>query len=114
MVESSKPKTLKKFDYVNIQGETFFMTEEQIDEQKKIEQIFKDEIAKKEVEMRKEELIDLRGFELVEKLYKAKMKDDGSDETIQNFKASDFGCVCFSQKCLTASDVPMSQTRSEL
>nr|GEV99783.1 hypothetical protein [Tanacetum cinerariifolium] len=94
-------------------------------EQKKIKQLVKDDMAKKEVEPGKGELIDLPGIYVVKNMYKAKVKydkfcnkmlnrrnigkitnydvlargkghitlkvyrDDGSNEIIPNFKASD-------------------------
>ncbi|GKD58148.1 hypothetical protein Tco_1295657, partial [Tanacetum coccineum] len=124
LVESSK-KTLKKFAYINEQGETCLMIEEEIKNQKKIEQTVKANVAKDEIKQGKEELIDLLGFDVVVSMYKAKIKydkycikmlntraqgkitnydvlsrgkgtitlkvntDDGFDEIIQNFKASD-------------------------
>ncbi|GKF78299.1 hypothetical protein Tco_0230769, partial [Tanacetum coccineum] len=44
-------------------------------------------VAKKEVELRREELIDLLGFDVVKTC--TKPRKDGSDEIIQNFKAND-------------------------
>nr|GFB53519.1 hypothetical protein [Tanacetum cinerariifolium] len=41
LVELSKQKPLKKFAYVNEKGEMFFMTEEEIKNQKEIEQSVK-------------------------------------------------------------------------
>nr|GEV21086.1 hypothetical protein [Tanacetum cinerariifolium] len=125
MVESSKKKRIKKFDFVTKKVVTVFMIEEQTNEKKKIEQLVKDDIATKEVELGKGELIDLPGIYVVKNMYKAKVKydkfcnkmlnrrnigkitnydvlargkghitlkvyrDDGSDEIIPNFKASD-------------------------
>nr|GEX54007.1 hypothetical protein [Tanacetum cinerariifolium] len=51
MVKSSKQKHLKKFSYVNEQGESFLMTEEEIKNQKKVEQDIKVDLYKKEVEL---------------------------------------------------------------
>ncbi|GKC73374.1 hypothetical protein Tco_1119257, partial [Tanacetum coccineum] len=75
LVESSK-KTLKKFAYINEQGETCLMIEEEIKNQKKIEQTVKANVAKDEIKQGKEELIDLLLFDVVESMYKAKMKYD--------------------------------------
>ncbi|GJX06277.1 hypothetical protein Tco_0194209 [Tanacetum coccineum] len=61
MVESSKKKDLKKFDFVTKDGEHVHLTEEQISPQKKIEEEAKAEAARREGELRKEELIDLLG-----------------------------------------------------
>ncbi|GJY17157.1 putative reverse transcriptase domain-containing protein [Tanacetum coccineum] len=61
MVESSKKKELKKFDFVTESGEHVYLTKEHITAQKKIEEEAKVEAARHEGEMRKEELIDLLG-----------------------------------------------------
>ncbi|GKE72658.1 hypothetical protein Tco_1534699 [Tanacetum coccineum] len=47
------------------------LTEEQIKEQKRIEESAKSEVAKHEVEVRKEVLVDLLGPAMVSKYYKA-------------------------------------------
>ncbi|GKA91103.1 uncharacterized mitochondrial protein-like protein, partial [Tanacetum coccineum] len=49
MVESSKKKKLKKFDFVTESGDHFHLTEEQIKEQKRIKESAKAEAAKHEV-----------------------------------------------------------------
>ncbi|GJZ81545.1 hypothetical protein Tco_0646539, partial [Tanacetum coccineum] len=67
LVESSKHKHLNKFAYVNEQGETILMTEEEIKNQKKVEQDIKADLTKKEIQLGREELIDLLGFDEVEK-----------------------------------------------
>nr|GEU66856.1 hypothetical protein [Tanacetum cinerariifolium] len=92
MVKSSKKKHIKKYAYSAKGCETIFMTEEQINEQKKIKQSLKDDMDKKEVEMGKEELVNHLGINVVTNVYKAKMKydkEDITDETISNIKASD-------------------------
>ncbi|GKC15832.1 hypothetical protein Tco_1012614 [Tanacetum coccineum] len=81
-------------------GEHVHFTEEQIKEQKRIEESFKADVAKQEVEARKEEWIDLFGVDvsiitnsdvltrkgpITLKVY----REDGTDEVIPNFKASD-------------------------
>ncbi|GJR16144.1 hypothetical protein Tco_0798796 [Tanacetum coccineum] len=73
--------------------------EEQIKEQKRIEESAKAEAAKYEVEVRREELVDLLGPDVVSKYYKSKLqlgpitlkvyKEDSTDDVIPNFKASD-------------------------
>ncbi|GJV92618.1 hypothetical protein Tco_1540431 [Tanacetum coccineum] len=65
MVESSRIKKVKKFDFVTKDGKRIHLTEEQINQQNKIEEEAKDEAAKRESEVRKEELIDLFGLEVV-------------------------------------------------
>nr|GEW60750.1 hypothetical protein [Tanacetum cinerariifolium] len=74
LVESSKEKFLKKFAYINEQGESFLMTEDEIKTQKKIEQTIKVDVAKAEIKKGKEELIDLLGLEMVERMFKDKGK----------------------------------------
>ncbi|GKC85705.1 hypothetical protein Tco_1141422, partial [Tanacetum coccineum] len=74
MVESSKKKKLKKFDFVTEQGEHVHFTEEQIKELKGIKESIKADMAKQEVEVRKEEWIDLFGVDVVTKYYKAKLQ----------------------------------------
>ncbi|GJY47953.1 hypothetical protein Tco_0437909 [Tanacetum coccineum] len=81
-------------------GESFPMTEEEIKNQKKVEQDIKTDLSKKEVELGREELVDLlraqgriTNYDVLSrgkgpitlKVY----RDDGFDEIIQNFKASD-------------------------
>nr|GEU59571.1 hypothetical protein [Tanacetum cinerariifolium] len=67
---------LKKFDFVTEDGDHVYLTEEQIKEQKRIEESSKAEAAKHEVEVRKEELVDLLGPVVVSKYYKAKLQYD--------------------------------------
>ncbi|GJY44632.1 hypothetical protein Tco_0432845 [Tanacetum coccineum] len=91
---------MKKFDFVIEGGEHVHFTEEQIKEQKRIEESVKSNVAKQEVEARKEEWIDLfdvdvsiitnsdvltRKGPITLKVY----REDGTDEVIPNFKASD-------------------------
>ncbi|GJY77395.1 hypothetical protein Tco_0482511 [Tanacetum coccineum] len=76
MVESSKKKELKKFEFVTESGEHVHLTKEQISAQKKIEEEAKAKAAKREGEIRKEELIDLLGPEVVNKYYNDKLKYD--------------------------------------
>ncbi|GJR22412.1 hypothetical protein Tco_0970939 [Tanacetum coccineum] len=56
-----------------------------------IEHVIKADVSKLEIKKGKQDLIDLVGLEVIEKMYKDKVKymDDGSEEIIQNFKASD-------------------------
>ncbi|GJX93530.1 hypothetical protein Tco_0348116 [Tanacetum coccineum] len=124
MVESSRIKKVKKFDFVTEDGKHIHLTEEQINQQKKIEEEAKAEGAKHEIEVRKEELIDLLGPKVVNKYYNDKLqydryydkmlnrraisritnydvltkkgpiilkvyREDGTNEIIPNFKASD-------------------------
>ncbi|GJW87171.1 hypothetical protein Tco_0162511 [Tanacetum coccineum] len=73
MVKSSKEKKLKKFDFVTKGGEHVHLTKEQISAQKEIEEEAKAEAARCEGEIRKEELIDLLGLEIVNKYYNDKL-----------------------------------------
>ncbi|GKC76386.1 hypothetical protein Tco_1127160, partial [Tanacetum coccineum] len=70
-VESSRKKKLKKFDFVTKDGDHIHLSKEQIMAQKKIKESTKAEAAKHEVEVRKEELVDLFGPDVVSKYYKA-------------------------------------------
>ncbi|GKA47780.1 retrovirus-related pol polyprotein from transposon TNT 1-94 [Tanacetum coccineum] len=74
MVESSKKKKLKKFDFVSEAGDHVHLTKEQIKEQKRIEKLVKADLAKKEEVVGKEELIDLVGVDVVTNMYKAQIK----------------------------------------
>ncbi|GKB00083.1 hypothetical protein Tco_0828076 [Tanacetum coccineum] len=76
MVESSKKKDLKIFDFVTEDGEHVYLTEEQISAQKKIEEEAKAKVVKHERKIRKEELIDLLGPDVVNKYYNDKLQYD--------------------------------------
>ncbi|GJW75815.1 hypothetical protein Tco_0135185 [Tanacetum coccineum] len=92
MVESSRIKKVKKFDFVTEDGKHIHLTKEQINQQKKIEEEAKAKAAKHECEVRKEELVDLLGLEVVNKKGPITIKvykQDGTSEIIPNFKASD-------------------------
>ncbi|GJY05904.1 hypothetical protein Tco_0371844 [Tanacetum coccineum] len=65
MVESSWIKKVKKFDFVTEDGKHIHLTKEQINQQKKTEEEAKAEAAKRKSEVRKEELIDLLGPEVM-------------------------------------------------
>ncbi|GJU64213.1 hypothetical protein Tco_1246048 [Tanacetum coccineum] len=69
MVESSRIKKAKKFDFITEDRKHIHLTEEQINQQKKIEEEAKAEAAKRESEVRKEELVVLLGPEVVKKYY---------------------------------------------
>ncbi|GKE33848.1 hypothetical protein Tco_1453170 [Tanacetum coccineum] len=76
MFESSRIKKVKKFDFVTEDGKDIHLTEEQINQKKKIEEEAKAEAAKRESEVRKKELIDLLGPEVVNKYYNDKLQHD--------------------------------------
>ncbi|GKG38253.1 hypothetical protein Tco_0457476, partial [Tanacetum coccineum] len=73
MVESSRIKKVKKFVFVTEDGKHIHLTEEQINQQKKIEEEAKAEAAKRESEVRKEELVDLLRPKVVNKYYNDKL-----------------------------------------
>ncbi|GJU53135.1 hypothetical protein Tco_1226849 [Tanacetum coccineum] len=103
MVESSRIKNLKKFDFVTKEGKHIHLIEEQINQQKNVEEEAKAEAAKRKSEVRKEEFVDLLGPDVVNKA-ESKItnydvltkkvpitlkvyKEDGTSEVISNFKA---------------------------
>nr|GFB20226.1 hypothetical protein [Tanacetum cinerariifolium] len=89
-VESFKTKKLKKFDFVNKKGDHVYLTKEKIKEQKRIEESVKANMAKREEEVGKEELVVLLCIDVVKNVYKAKIKydkDNGTNEVIPDFKA---------------------------
>nr|GEW97465.1 reverse transcriptase domain-containing protein [Tanacetum cinerariifolium] len=63
MVESSRIKKVKKFDFVTKDGKRIHLTKEQINQQKKVEEEAKAEAAKRESEVKREELVYLLGPE---------------------------------------------------
>nr|GEU44504.1 pescadillo homolog [Tanacetum cinerariifolium] len=67
MVESSRIKKVKKFDFVTEDEKYFHLIEEKINQQKEIEEEAKAKAARREGEIKKEELIDLLGPEVVNK-----------------------------------------------
>nr|GFA40132.1 hypothetical protein [Tanacetum cinerariifolium] len=67
MVESSTTKKLKKFDFITEDGRHIHLIEEEINHQKKLEEDAKAEAAKQEGEVRKAELVDMIGLEVVNK-----------------------------------------------
>nr|GEV03306.1 hypothetical protein [Tanacetum cinerariifolium] len=87
MVESSRIKKVKKFDFVIEDGKHIHLTEEQINQQKKNEEEAKAEAAKRESEVRKEELIDLLGPEVVNKYYNDKLQYDRYYDKMLNRRA---------------------------
>nr|GEZ22535.1 hypothetical protein [Tanacetum cinerariifolium] len=76
MVKSFKEKKLKKFDFVTEDGRNINLSKEQINNQKKLEEEAKAEAAKQEREVRKTDLIDLLGPEVVHKYYNYKLQYD--------------------------------------
>ncbi|GJS24700.1 hypothetical protein Tco_0453332 [Tanacetum coccineum] len=87
MVESFRIKKVKKFDFVTEEGKHIHLTEEQINQQKKIEEEAKAEAAKRESEVRKEELVDLLGPKVVNKYYNDKLQYDRCCDKMLNRRA---------------------------
>nr|GEU47226.1 reverse transcriptase domain-containing protein [Tanacetum cinerariifolium] len=87
MVESSKKKKLKKFNFVTEGGDHVHLTDEKIKEQKRTGESAKAEAAKHEVEVRREELIDLLGHNVVSKYYKSKLQYDKYCDKMLNKRA---------------------------
>nr|GEY75828.1 DNA-directed DNA polymerase [Tanacetum cinerariifolium] len=93
MVKSSKKKKLKRFDFVTKGGEHVYFTADKIEEQERIEESLKAELAKQEVEKVKNDLVDLIGIDVVTKYYKNKgpitlnvYREDGIIKVIPYFK----------------------------
>ncbi|GJT43679.1 hypothetical protein Tco_0952394 [Tanacetum coccineum] len=101
MVDSSNKKELKKFDFVTEGRDHVHLTKEKIKEQKKIKESTKAEAAKHEVEVRKEEVVDLLGPDLVSKYYKAKLQYDKYCDKMLNKIASSkiTNCDVLTRKC---------------
>ncbi|GJU13164.1 hypothetical protein Tco_1135560 [Tanacetum coccineum] len=87
MVESSRIKKVKKFDFVAEDGKHIHLTKEQINQQKKIEEEAKAEAAKHESKVRKEELINILGPEVVNKYYNDKLHYDRYCDKMLNRRA---------------------------
>ncbi|GJR81118.1 hypothetical protein Tco_0151903 [Tanacetum coccineum] len=62
IVETSKKKKLKKFDFVTEGGDHIHLTTKQIKEQKRNKESVKVDLAKHEVELGRDELVDLLGI----------------------------------------------------
>ncbi|GKE57281.1 hypothetical protein Tco_1496466, partial [Tanacetum coccineum] len=90
---------LKKFDFITEDGRHIHLNEKEINRQKKLEEDVKAEAAKQEREVRKAELVDLLGPEVVNKYYNDKLqydrycnkmyREDGTSEVIPIFKTID-------------------------
>ncbi|GJS20729.1 hypothetical protein Tco_0449361 [Tanacetum coccineum] len=87
LAESSIQKKLKRFDFVTEEGEQIHLTKELINQQNKIEEEAKAEAARREGEIRKEELIDLLGPEVVNKYYNDKLQYDMYYDKMLNRRA---------------------------
>ncbi|GKB12345.1 hypothetical protein Tco_0846268 [Tanacetum coccineum] len=87
MVEHSRIKKLKKFDFITEDGRNIHLTEKEINHQKKLEEDAKAEAAKQEGEVRKAELVDLLGPEVVKKYYNDKLQYDNYRDKMLNRRA---------------------------
>ncbi|GJZ92020.1 hypothetical protein Tco_0664085 [Tanacetum coccineum] len=85
MVESSKTKKLKKFDFITEYGTHIYLTEEEINHQKKLEEDAKAEAAKQEGEIRKAKLVDQLGPEVVNILHDLANKKRKHTDDIHDF-----------------------------
>ncbi|GJY32646.1 hypothetical protein Tco_0417115 [Tanacetum coccineum] len=79
---------MKKFDFVTEGGEHVHLTKEQISAQKEIEEEAKAEAVRREGEIRKEELIDLLGLDVVNKYYNDKLQYDKYCDKMLNKRAA--------------------------
>ncbi|GJS51461.1 hypothetical protein Tco_0624823 [Tanacetum coccineum] len=102
MVESSRIKKLKKFDFITEDGKRIYLTKEQINQQKKIEEEAKATAAKQEGELQYDRYCDLmRNIRAASRITNCDVltkkgpitlkvyRDDGTSKVIPNFKASD-------------------------
>ncbi|GKB43742.1 hypothetical protein Tco_0888684 [Tanacetum coccineum] len=87
MVEPSKKKKWKKFDFITKGGDHVHLIEEQIKEQKRIEESTKAEAAKHEVKVRREDLVDLLGPDVVSNCYKSKLQYEKYCDKMLNRRA---------------------------
>nr|GEU61716.1 pleiotropic drug resistance protein 1-like [Tanacetum cinerariifolium] len=87
MVESSKIKKVKKFDFVTEGEKHIHLTEEEINHQKKIEEDAKDEAANHDSKVRKEDFVDLLGPKVVNKYYNDKLQYDRYCDKMLNRRA---------------------------
>ncbi|GJR53066.1 hypothetical protein Tco_0944466 [Tanacetum coccineum] len=88
MTGSSKIKKLKRFDYVTEGGKHVHLSEEDISQQKQIEEKAKAEAVAQEKEARRAELINLLGQEVVEQCFKNKIKYDKYYDKMLNRRAT--------------------------
>ncbi|GJZ69698.1 reverse transcriptase domain-containing protein [Tanacetum coccineum] len=87
MVDSSRINKVKKFDFVTKGGIHIHLTEEEINQQKKLEEDAKAKAAKQEREVRKKKLVDLLGPEVVNKYYNDKLQYDKYYDKMLNRRA---------------------------
>ncbi|GJU70953.1 hypothetical protein Tco_1262358 [Tanacetum coccineum] len=87
MVEPSRTKKLKKFNFITEDGRHIHLTEDKINHQKKLEEDAKAKAAKQEGEVRKAKLVDLLGPEVVKKYYNDKLQYDRYCDKMLNRRA---------------------------
>ncbi|GKA20817.1 hypothetical protein Tco_0700806 [Tanacetum coccineum] len=85
--EKNTNQKAKKFNFITEDGKHIHLIEEQINQQKKIEEEAKAEAARREGEIRKEELIDLLGPKVVNKYYNDKLQYDRYCDKMLNRRA---------------------------
>ncbi|GJS86831.1 hypothetical protein Tco_0769467 [Tanacetum coccineum] len=97
MVESSRIKKLKKFDFITEDGRNIHITEEEINHQKKLEEDAKAKAAKQERKycdkmLNRRAELRITNCDVLTKKGPITLKvyrEDGLSEVIPNFKASD-------------------------
>nr|GEU36820.1 hypothetical protein [Tanacetum cinerariifolium] len=116
MVKSSRIKKSKKFDFVTEDGKHIHLTEEKINQQKKIEEEDKAKAARRESEIRKKELIDLLGPEVVNKYYNDKLQYDEYCDKMLNRRAKSriTNCDILTRKGLITLKVHKEDDTSEI
>ncbi|GJU28179.1 zinc finger, CCHC-type containing protein [Tanacetum coccineum] len=116
MVESYRIKKVKKYDFVTEGGKHIHLTEEQIYQQKKIEEDAKAKVAKRESKARKEELVDLLGPEMVNKYYNDKLYYDRYYDKMLNRRAESriINCDELTKKGLITLKVYIEDGKSEV
>ncbi|GJX19079.1 hypothetical protein Tco_0221756 [Tanacetum coccineum] len=116
MVESSRIKKAKKFDFITEDGKHIHLTKEQINQQKKIEEEAKAEAATRKGKIRKEEPIDLLGPEVLNKYYNDKLQYDRYCGIMMNRRAKSriTNCDILTRKGLITLKVYREDDTSEI
>ncbi|GJW18071.1 hypothetical protein Tco_0025507 [Tanacetum coccineum] len=86
LIKKDKGKKAVSSKDAGKEGEHIHLTTDQIKEQKRLEETAKAEMAKKEEEVVKEELIDLLGFDVVTGFYKANLQCDKYCDKMLNIR----------------------------
>nr|GEW06170.1 hypothetical protein [Tanacetum cinerariifolium] len=116
MVDSSRIKKLKKFDFITEDGRHIYLSKEEINQQKKLEEDAKAEAAKQEREVRKLELVDLLDPEVVNKYYNDKLQYDKYYDKMLNKRAESriTNCDVLNKKGLITHKVYRKDGTSEV